>query len=178
MAECGNFLKAGYPYSGAMKVLRTIMNFEYLWSNILVVGGAYGCSGSFLRNGDTVFTSYRDPQLAKTFAVYEGVPEFLETFTVDPRDMTKYVIGTVSVMDTPLNANAKGSRSMNALLSGLSYEDLQKERDEVLDVSQEDIRSLAPAMKAVMDQKYICVLGNEDRINKEKERFMEVREAL
>ena len=178
VARCGNFAAEGLQYSGAMKVLRTIMSYEYLWTNIRVIGGAYGCSGSFLRTGDTLFASYRDPQLKKTLEVYEGIPEYLEGFTVDERDMTKYVIGTVSDMDTPMGANAKGSRSMNALLGNLTLQQLQMERDQVLSASQEDIRALAAQARAALKQGYICVLGNEDRIEAERDLFTEVRDAL
>ena len=175
VARCGNFRHAGYEYTGALRVLRTIMSFDYLWSNIRVVGGAYGCSGSFQRNGDTSFVSYRDPQLKKTIEVYEGIPAYLEAFDVDDRDMTKYVIGTISDMDVPMTPYTAGSRSMNAFLSHVSYERLQQERDEVLSSTQETIRALAPLAKAALDQNYVCVLGNEDRIESEKALFMETR---
>lgn len=176
VARSGNFKEKGYSYTGALKVLKVIMSYEYLWSNIRVIGGAYGCSGSFGRNGVTNFVSYRDPQLRKTNEVYEGIPEYLEKFTVDDRDMTKYVIGTVSEMDTPLTPAAKGRRSMNAYLCGLTEEILQQERKQVLNAVQEDIRTLAPLVKAVLEQNYFCVLGNEEKLKAEKDLFMELKE--
>ena len=174
VARCGNFREEGYSFTGAMKVLKTIMGYEYLWSQIRVVGGAYGCSASFGRNGDTAFVSYRDPQLRRTFEVYEGIPEYLSQFTVDDRDMTKYVIGTMSDMDTPLTPSALGQRSLHAVLTGVTWERLQKERDEVLQVTQQDIRDLAPVMQAVLSQNCCCVLGNEDRLQQDKELFGEL----
>ena len=172
----GNFREKGYEYTGALRVLKVIMSYEYLWSNIRVVGGAYGCSGSFGRNGDSNFVSYRDPHLRKTNQVYEGIPEYLEGFTADPRDMTKYVIGTISEMDTPLPPSSLGRRSLNAYLSGLTQDALQKERDQVLAVKQEDIRALAPLMQAVLDSGCICVLGNEEKLKSEKELFAVLKE--
>ena len=176
VARTGNFKEAGFAYTGALKVLRTIMNFEYLWSQVRVVGGAYGCSGSFNRNGDTVWLSYRDPQLKRTMDVFEGIPEYLEQFQVGERDMTKYVIGTVSDMDIPLTPSAKGTRSFTALMSGVSFDQLQKERDQVLSASEEDIRSLASLARAVLAQNRFCVLGNEDRLREEGGMFDELRE--
>ena len=175
VARCGNFRQDGHIYTGALKVLRTIMSYDYLWSNIRVIGGAYGCGGSFMRSGETGFVSYRDPQLRRTIEVYEGVPAYLEEFTVDDRDMTKYVIGTVSDMDVPMTPSTAGSRSLNAYLSNVSYERLQAERDQVLGTTQADIRALAPLTKAALDQGYVCVLGNEDRIEEDKELFMETK---
>ena len=176
VARTGNFREAGFAYTGALKVLRTIMSYEYLWGNIRVVGGAYGCSATFGRNGDTGWVSYRDPQLRRTLEVYEGVPTYLENFEVSERDMTKYVIGTVSDMDTPLTPAANGSRSFLALIGHMSLEQLQKERDEVLSADEAAIRALAPLTKAVLAQNRICVLGNENRIREEKELFEQVHE--
>ena len=171
VARGGNIRKAGFEYTGTMKVLRTIMSYEYLWSNIRVIGGAYGCSGSFSRNGDAVFSSYRDPHLARTNEVYEGIPEYLENFTVDDRDMTKYMIGTMSDMDIPLSPSMKGSRSLSAFLCGLTMEQLQKERNEVLSVTQEDIRALAAPIRAALAQNCLCVVGNEAKIEKAADLF-------
>ena len=176
VARSGNFKEKGYEYTGALKVLKVIMSYEYLWSNIRVIGGAYGCSGSFGRNGDSNFVSYRDPQLRRTNEVYEGIPAYLEGFTVDDRDMTKYVIGTVSEMDTPLTPAAQGRRSLNGFLCGLTGESLQKERDQVLNASQEDIRALAPLVRAVLEQNCFCVLGNEEKLKADRELFFELRE--
>ena len=175
-ARCGNFREDGFEYTGALRVLRTILNFEYLWTNIRVVGGAYGCGGSFNTNGDVCLTSYRDPQLRKTLEVFEGVPDFLESFTVSERDMTKYVIGTVSDLDIPLTPAMAGARSLRSLLTGMTPAKIQKIRDEVLDADQESIRALSPLTKAVLEQGCCCVVGNEDRIMQESDLFDTVRE--
>lgn len=176
VARSGNFKSRGYQYTGALRVLKVIMSYEYLWSNIRVIGGAYGCSGSFGRNGDTNFVSYRDPQLRKTNQVYEGIPAYLEGFTVEDRDMTKYVIGTISEMDTPLTPAAQGRRSLNAYLCGLTLEALQEERDQVLAATQEDIRGLAPLVQAALEQNCLCVLGNEEKLRAESDLFLELKE--
>lgn len=173
VARGGNYLKDGLAYTGALKVLRTIMSYEYLWTQVRVIGGAYGCNASFSRNGDAAFVSYRDPHLRRTNEVYEGIPAYLREFTVDPRDMTKYVIGTVSDMDVPMMPFALGTRSMIAWLSGLTEEQLQKERDEVLGASQEDIRALAPIAEAILDSGCICVIGGEEKIADAQDMFAE-----
>ena len=176
VARCGNFVKAGFAFNGALRVLRTIMSYEYLWSNVRVVGGAYGCSANFSRNGDTSFTSYRDPQLRKTIEVFEGIPAYVENFEVSERDMTKYVIGTISTMDTPLTPAILGYRDLLAFLGHVSFEQIQKERDQVLQAGQEDIRALAPITKAVLEQDQLCVVGNEDRLASDRELFDELKE--
>ena len=114
VATAGNFLKAGFAYTGALRILRTILSYDYLWMNLRVKGGAYGCMAAFQRNGTAYMVSYRDPHLAETLEIYRGLPEYLRAFEADEREMTKYIIGTISDLDTPLNASLKGSVSLNA----------------------------------------------------------------
>ncbi len=176
VAKCGNFRQLGYEYTGVMNLLRTIMSYDYLWQNLRVLGGAYGCSGSFRRSGEVTFASYRDPHLKRTIEVYEGIPKYLEEFTVSERDLTKYVIGTVSDMDTPLPPSTLGSRSFTMLQTGVTYDRIQKERDQVLTATQEDVRALANVAKAVLEQSCLCVVGSETKLKEEKDLFQSVEQ--
>ena len=174
-AKAGNFMDAGADYSGALQILKVIMSYEYLWINIRVKGGAYGCMSNFNRIGEGYFVSYRDPNLRNTLDIYDGVPEYLENFTVSDRDMTKYIIGTISDIDQPMTPQAKGSRSMNLYMNHVSAEMIQKERMEILSATQEDIRALADVARAVLANDQVCVIGNEAKIEEEKDVFMTVR---
>ena len=174
VAQAGNFLDAGKEYHGALQILKVIMSYEYLWMNIRVKGGAYGCMSNFNRIGEGYFVSYRDPNLKKTLEVYAGVPEYLRNFTVSERDMTKYIIGTISNIDQPMTPAAKGDRSMNLYMNHLTEEMIQEERMQILRATQEDIRNLAEIAEAVLACDQICVIGNEEKINDEKEVFGEV----
>lgn len=174
VTRAGNFIKDGYQYDGSLKVLRSIMNFEYLWNNVRVKGGAYGCSAGFNRTGDCYFTSYRDPNLSATNKVFESVPEYVKNFNVSDRDMTKFIIGTISSMDTPLTPNIDGLRSMSAYISNLTEDELIEERKQVLTTDCTKIRTHAELIEAVLEQGNICVLGNEDKIEEDKELFKEV----
>lgn len=175
VARTGNFKRHGFEYNGALRILKVIMGYDYLWINIRVKGGAYGCMNSYMRNGDTYFVSYRDPNLKKTNEIYDGIPKYLENFTADERDMTKYIIGTISDLDTPLNPNAKGARSMTALLQGITQEDLQRERDEVIGATEKDIRALKDMIASVLEEHNLCVIGNEEKLNEQKELFTELK---
>ncbi len=171
VARTGNFLEKGYSYTGLLRIVKVMMSYDYLWQNIRVKGGAYGCMSSFGRMGDSYFVSYRDPNLRKTNQVYDGVPEYLESFRADEREMTKYIIGTISDLDTPLTPASKGRRSLNAYFTGLTFEEVQKERDEILAAEPEKIRGLAPLVRSILDQDYFCVIGNEEKIREEEEMF-------
>ena len=128
----------------------------------------------FSRTGEGYFVSYRDPNLGRTLEIYDGVPEYLENFTVSERDMTKYIIGTISNIDQPMTPATKGDRSMNLYMNHVSAEMIRKEREEILTANQDDIRALAGVARAVLANDQICVIGNEAKIEEEKELFMTV----
>jgi Predicted Zn-dependent peptidases, insulinase-like len=174
VARTGNFIKEGFSYTGALRVLKVILSYDYLWNNIRVKGGAYGCMCGFSFDGNGYFTSYRDPNLSETNAVYEQAFSYVSEFTADERDMTKYIIGTISNVDTPMNPNAKGSRSFTTYLTEISMEDIQRERDEILNVTVEDIRKTAQIVKAILDEGNICVIGNENKIEENKDLFLTI----
>ncbi|WP_455437822.1 insulinase family protein [Hungatella hathewayi] len=173
VARCGTFAGSGYAYTGALRILKVILSYDYLWINLRVKGGAYGCMSGFGRSGEGYLTSYRDPNLKETNEIYEGIVEYLEHFDVDDRDMTKYVIGTISDMDVPYPPSTKGSRGLSAYLSGVDEAMMQQERDEILNATKEDIRALAPIVKAVLATGSLCVIGNEEKIEANKELFHE-----
>lgn len=174
VARCGNFRSAGLEYTGALKILQVILSYDYLWLNIRVKGGAYGCMSGFGRSGEGYLVSYRDPNLKETNEIYEGIPAYLEAFDPDERDMTKYVIGTISNLDAPLTPSVKGSRGLSAYLSGVTEEMMQTERDQILGATKEDIRALAAQVRAVLSTGSFCVVGNEEKIEANRGMFGEV----
>lgn len=171
VAKGCNFRNLGYDYTGALKVLKTIISFDYLWNKVRVQGGAYGCFCHFEMNGNLFFASYRDPNLNKTIDAYNDVYEYLENFNADEREMTKYIIGTMSEIDTPLTPSMMGDAAAINYIRGLSYDAIQKERDEILNCKVEDLKNLTNLLKDIAKENYICVLGNENKIQDNKDLF-------
>lgn len=173
-----NFRKLGYPYHGSLKVLETILRYDYLWTRIRVQGGAYGGFARFERNGNMVLGSYRDPNLKESLAVYDQTAAYLRDFCVDQREMTKYIIGTMSQLDTPLTASQKGERVANNYIRNISQDMIQKERNEILATRPEDICKLANLIEDAMKQNYLCVLGNEQKIKDNIDIFQHITNIL
>lgn len=171
VAKAGNFIDQGVAYTGALQILKVIMSYDYLWQNIRVKGGAYGCMSNFNRIGEGYFVSYRDPNLKRTLDVYDGVVDYLKNFTVSERDMTKYIIGTMSGIDQPMTPASKGERSMNLYMNKVSAEMIREERNQILDAEQDDIRALYKVAEAILQADQMCVIGGEDKIEEEKELF-------
>ena len=167
--------EGGAEYTGALQILKVILSYDYLWQNIRVKGGAYGCMSNFNRIGEGYLISYRDPNLEKTMEIYEGVVDYLENFNVDDRDMNKFIIGTISNIDRPMNPAAKGSRSMNLYMNHVTEEMIREEREQILTAGQSDIRALSKVLRAMLDAEQICVIGSEEKIEECREMFGEVR---
>lgn len=174
VCRAGNFRNRGLEFRGALNVLRVMMGYEYLWMNVRVKGGAYGCMSGFGRDGGCFFVSYRDPNLGQTIDVFEKAAEFIENYQASERTMTQYIIGAFSEMDIPLTAEGKGRRSKDAYLRGMTSQMIQKDRDGVLDATPEDIRELAAYIRAFMDEDCLCVVGDEQKIKAEEDKFMRV----
>ena len=174
VCRAGNFKKKGLPYKGTLSVLRVMMGYEYLWQNVRVKGGAYGCMCSFYRDGGCYFVSYRDPNLGQTIDVFEKAADFIANYEANERTMTQYIIGAVSELDTPLTASGKGRRSREYYMADMTQEMLQTARNEVLDATPEDIRGMAEYIRAFMSDDFLCVVGNEQKIREEKNKFMKI----
>ena len=171
VCRAGNFRKEGLQYTGALRLLKVLMGYEYLWNEVRVKGGAYGCMSSFGRSGDCYFVSYRDPKLKETIEVFEKAADFVENFSCDERTITKFIIGALSELDVPKNPSAKGSYALAAYMSNFSYEDEQKQRNQLLNVEQADIQALAKYIRAFMKADRLCVVGNEDKITEAETLF-------
>ena len=171
VCRAGNYADKGLSYTGALRVLKVVMSYEYLWMQVRVKGGAYGCMCQFGKTGESYFVSYRDPNLEKTIEVYEKAADFVAGFDADERTMTQYIIGAVSALDMPLTPAAWGTYSLAGYMTGLAFEKVQKERDELLSADAETIRKLAAHIRAFMEDNCLCVVGNEDRIKAQKGLF-------
>ena len=178
VAQTGNFRKKGHSYTGALEILKVILSYDYLWMNLRVKGGAYGCMSGFKRNGESYFVSYRDPHLRRTLDVYKGIPSYVKEFDADEKEMTKYIIGTISGKDAPKTPSMKGSVSKIAYFSGVTEEMIQKERTQILEASAQDIRDLAPIIEAILDAGQICVVGSESALNKAGELLDDVKPLI
>ena len=132
------------------------------------------CNVQLFQNGYGFLLPIEIPNLSATLNVYKKAAEYVRNFEAGQRDMTKYIIGTISNIDQPMTPATKGDRSMNLYMNHVSAEMIRKEREQILTANQEDIRALAGVARAVLANDQICVIGNEAKIEEEKELFVTV----
>jgi len=171
VCRAGNFKKKGLEYHGSLRVLKVMLGCDYLWNNVRVKGGAYGCMCGFGKSGDSYFVSYRDPNLTKTIDIYEKAADYIASFEADERTLTQFIIGAISDLDIPMNPAAKGVFSLSGYMTGLTQEDLQRERDELLATDRQTFQKTAEYIRAFMEDECLCVVGGNAAVEETKEIF-------
>ncbi|MDR3091316.1 MAG: insulinase family protein [Clostridiales bacterium] len=146
------------PYTGALEVLSSVLD-DYFMEEIRAAGGAYGFGSGFTRAGYAYMYSFRDPQRSNTFAVFGRAAEFTRKLSLSERELRSFIIGTISGFDAPKHAEVKTSAAVTRFLSGITPENIQKERDEVLSTTLEKLRQLAEVFEEAPAK---CALGGKD----------------
>ena len=160
-----NMLKYGFSHSGRFQVLSQIMSYGYLWEEIRVHGGAYGCGFSAGLTGNMVFTSYRDPNPQNSLKVYANAGDFIRDFAESDEDLTKYIISSISGMDGLVSSARKGYGQELNYIRGTNYDDLYEIRQQMLRLTKEDLAELADLFDKVALDGTVCVVGNAEAIS-------------
>jgi len=166
-----NYKKLGYAWDARMRVLNQVLSTDWLQNRIRVIGGAYGGFSSIAPGGNFTFNSYRDPNLGATLENFGKTPEYLSGFAADKQSMARYIIGTISEMDSPLTPSQKGDQAVSLFFTQRTFEDVQHDRDAVLSTTPEDIRSFRQLVVDVLNQNALCVYGNSERLTSEQPLF-------
>lgn len=174
VAKGGSYAEHGYHFSGSMKVLETILKYDYLWTKIRVQGGAYGAFATFKPKGDVVFCSYRDPNLEETLAVYDAMPAYVSSMQISPREMQKYIIGTMSSLDNTLTPYTKGVTAMVRYFRNITASDVERIHRQVIGTTVEDLHAMGAMLDAVLKDHRQAAMGNEDKIRKATKEFTKI----
>ncbi len=166
-----NYKKLGYEYSGKMLVMNKVLSSNYLNQYIRVMGGAYGGYSQISSSGYFTMASYRDPNLGKTVEDYKKAPEFLKEFTTDDKEMTQFIIGTISDLDQPLSPSERGNDAFRNYFCKLDQAYYQQVRNQVLTTTAADIQSYSTMIADIIAKNTLCAYGNADAVEAEKALF-------
>ena len=155
-------------YSGAFKLIKTIFNYEYLWTNIRVLGGAYGCMSIFDRSGTYSFVSYRDPNLSKTNDTFYGIYNYLKNAKLSNNTIEKYIIGSVGDYDNPISIIDKFKNNFSAYINGISNEELRQNRETLIHMKNNDVNELAEVFKNIENSNAVAIISEKSIDEAEK----------
>ncbi len=155
----------GFRPQGSFSVIRHYLNGTYLWEKVRVQGGAYGGFSIFNRlSGVWAFLSYRDPNLLATLEAYDQAADFLRHLDLSAAELSKAIIGVIGDLDAYQLPDAKGFTALQRYLLGISDEERQQWRNEVLETTPQDFRAFAEALQAVAEHGQVVVLGPAESV--------------
>lgn len=182
VGKATNIYDTGYQLKGSAYVISKYISNTWLWDRVRVSGGAYGGFCDFdTHSGVFSFLSYRDPNLLKTLDVYDGTGDFLRQLEMDDDTLTKAIIGTIGDVDAYQLPDAKGYSSLLRYLLGVTEEERQKRREEILSTSLKDFKEFADAIEAAKQKGVVVAVASPDDVdaaNKEHPNFFQVKKAL
>ncbi|XP_057494646.1 presequence protease 2, chloroplastic/mitochondrial-like [Actinidia eriantha] len=182
VGKAANIYDTGYELKGSSYVISKHISNTWLWDRVRVSGGAYGGFCDFdTHSGIFSFLSYRDPNLLKTLDIYDATGDFLRELEMDNDTLTKAIIGTIGDVDAYQLPDAKGYSSLLRYLLGVTEEERQKRREEILSTSLSDFKEFADAIDAIKDKGVVVAVASSDDVNaanKERSNFLEVKKVL
>ena len=158
---------------GTMYVISNILSLDYLWTNVRVKGGAYGC-GFVARGNASAYRSYRDPNPANTLRIFKNAPDYLKAFCESEQDTEKYIIGTMGDFDPLMTAKTMARRSDMDYFTKYTDETKQRILDSILATDKKVIAESVELLEKVRDRDNVCVIGNKQAIEKCSDQLDEI----
>lgn len=174
VAKGYSYKNIGKEYNGNIAVIKNLVGSDYLYTEIRAKGGAYGQGLLVNQDGDMVATSYRDPHIINTLKVYDNIADYIRNLKLTDKELKDAIIGSINTFDPNLSPQDKGELAMSRYITGLTEEEVEKNKEECLKTTLEELKEYAEVIEKVMEKEYICVIGNEEKIMKHKELFGEI----
>ncbi len=163
-ASCCHLSRLGQKFRGELLVLSGLLSFGYLWNEVRVKGGAYGCGFRAAPSGSTVFYSYRDPSPAHSLTVFDGTAQFIRAFLESGEDLEKYIISGISGTEPLLSPAQKGAAADSNTFVGIGYGDFKRIREEMLHTDKETLLALCPLFESMASGSGACIVGGESAL--------------
>jgi Zn-dependent M16 (insulinase) family peptidase len=164
-ASVAKLSEIGKHVTGAMIVAETILNFEYLWCEVRVKGGAYGVSQRVGNDGGVSYSSFRDPTPDVSLEVFRLAPKFLREFSKSGADLKKYIIGAMGEFEPYVSAPLMASISTSHNLSGYSEEERARLRAEILACDESELLKTADTLELLHEKLLSLLVAPKEKIN-------------
>jgi Zn-dependent M16 (insulinase) family peptidase len=156
----GNLYEIGYTFHGSALVIVPYLRGSYLWEKVRVQGGAYGGFAVFdQQSGNFNFLSYRDPNLDQTLQAFDQTADYLRKLELSESELTKAIIGAIGEVDAYQLPDAKGYTALVRHLLGITDEERQRIRDQILNTSQQDFRQFGDVLESLTQRGVVVALA-------------------
>ena len=163
--------RLGIDVTGAWAVAANALSYDYLWNEIRVKGGAYGCGFRAAGERQTAFYTYRDPAIDPSIERVAHAGEWLGSFEPDEAAFEGFIVSCVSGMDAPVKPYALTKRRNTTYLAGLDPHAREERRAQMLAATPGELRSLGADVTRIAAESPTCVFGGRDVIAKSNAGF-------
>lgn len=163
--------RLGIDVTGAWAVAANALSYDYLWNEIRVKGGAYGCGFRAAGERQTAFYTYRDPAINPSIERVERAGAWLGSFEPDEAAFEGFIVSCVSGMDAPVKPYALTKRRNTTYLAGLDPHAREERRAQMLAATPGELRSLGADVTRIAAKSPTCVFGGRDVIAKSNAGF-------
>lgn len=163
--------RLGIDVTGAWAVAANALSYDYLWNEIRVKGGAYGCGFRAAGERQTAFYTYRDPAIDPSIERVERAGAWLGRFEPDEAAFEGFIVSCVSGMDAPVKPYALTKRRNTTYLAGLDPHAREERRAQMLAATPGELRSLGADVTRIAAESPTCVFGGREVIAKSNADF-------
>ena len=156
-------------YRPQLFLAANILTYSYLWNQVRVQGGAYGCGFQADRFGNLFSYSYRDPTPGRTLGVDAGAADFLRAFAAEggeDGELDKFIISTLNDLNPLISPRERGALADARIFGGYTRAQAEDTRKKILYATPADLRSIAGLLEAFADRGAVCVVAPEDALEK------------
>lgn len=163
--------RLGIDVTGTWAVAANALSYDYLWNEIRVKGGAYGCGFRAAGERQAAFYTYRDPAIDPSIERVERAGAWLGSFEPDEAAFEGFIVSCVSGMDAPVKPYALTKRRNTTYLAGLDPHAREERRAQMLAATPGELRSLGADVTRIAAKSPTCVFGGRDVIAKSNANF-------
>lgn len=187
VAHCARMVPAPHYAHSDETLLRVgthLVRMDYILSEIRFKGNAYGAWFSYDALGRMLyFGSYRDPHVARTLEVFDGVADFVRAANWTQTDIDRAIIATAKYEEQPIRPSEATSRALYRHLSGITPRVREEHYAQLREATPGEVRR---ALLDLLDESYdrgaVCVVSSREKLeaaNREMPgRELEIRDIL
>lgn len=164
-----NLEELNFKYTGKLLAIKHLLRYGFLWKEIREKGGAYGIIIDINTNADFLLCSYRDPNIETTYKTFNKIPEILQKTKLSQTELKNLIIGTLTKFDTFFNPQVQGNIAFSNYLKGINYEILKQEREDILNLTNDDINLIGNILELALSNAKKCAFGTKKLIEKSHE---------
>lgn len=149
---------------GTWSVASNVLSYDYLWNEIRVKGGAYGCGFRSPNPRHASFYTYRDPAIDPSLARIEAAGDWLASFDPDADTFEGFIVSCVSGMDAPLKPYALTKRRNAEYFCKTPSDARAERRQKMLESTPDTLRTLADDISRIAREAPTCVFAGREAI--------------